>query len=38
VRERSYRVRDYVRTTRRCKLYDFERSVWLGYDGAEVRP
>jgi len=36
VRERPYRLRDYVRTTRRCKLYDFERGVWLGYDGAEV--
>ena len=36
--ERPYRVRDYVRTTRRCKLYDFERGVWLGYHGLEVWP
>lgn len=33
-RERPYRLRDYVRATRRCKLYDFERGTWRGYDAA----
>jgi omega-6 fatty acid desaturase (delta-12 desaturase) len=32
LRERRYRLRDYVRTTRQCKLYDFERGIWLTYD------
>lgn len=36
VRVRSYHLRDYVHTTQQCKLYDFERGVWLGYDGAEA--
>jgi acyl-lipid omega-6 desaturase (Delta-12 desaturase) len=36
--ERPYRLRDYLRTTRRCKLYDFERGVWLAYDSTEVAP
>ncbi|MDX2170356.1 MAG: hypothetical protein SF182_25010 [Deltaproteobacteria bacterium] len=34
MRERPYRLRDYVRATRRCKLYDFERRAWRGYDAA----
>lgn len=29
VRERRFSLRIYLRTTRRCKLYDFERGVWL---------
>jgi acyl-lipid omega-6 desaturase (Delta-12 desaturase) len=33
---RRYRLRDYLRTTRRCKLYDFERGAWLDYDGVEA--
>jgi acyl-lipid omega-6 desaturase (Delta-12 desaturase) len=33
VREVRYRYRDYVAVTRRCKLYDFETSSWLRYDG-----
>jgi omega-6 fatty acid desaturase (delta-12 desaturase) len=33
---RSYGWFDYVRTTRHCKLYDFERGVWLDYDGADA--
>jgi omega-6 fatty acid desaturase (delta-12 desaturase) len=36
VQVRAYHLDDFVRTTRQCKLYDFERSVWLGYDGAEA--
>ena len=30
------RLRDYVRTTRTCKLYDFARETWCGYDGVAV--
>jgi omega-6 fatty acid desaturase (delta-12 desaturase) len=37
LRERPYRLRDYVRTTRRCKLYDFERGGWLTYRDGAVR-
>jgi len=33
VRERVYRARDYFETTRRCKLFDFERGVWSDYRG-----
>jgi omega-6 fatty acid desaturase (delta-12 desaturase) len=28
---RSYDLRDYGRITRRCKLFDFDREVWLRY-------
>ena len=31
---RRLRLRDYLDTTRRCKLYDFERGGWSGYDGS----
>ena len=31
VRERRYRWSDYLRTTRRCKLFDFDGGRWLGY-------
>jgi acyl-lipid omega-6 desaturase (Delta-12 desaturase) len=34
VRFRPFRVRDYLRTTRACKLYDFEAGRWLGYHAA----
>ncbi len=30
---RSFRVTDFVRSTRACKLYDFESQTWLRYDG-----
>jgi len=33
VRERVYRLRDYLWTTRTCKLFDFERGVWCDYAG-----
>jgi omega-6 fatty acid desaturase (delta-12 desaturase) len=29
-----YHFSDYLETTRHCKLYDFEREAWTGYDGA----
>jgi omega-6 fatty acid desaturase (delta-12 desaturase) len=38
VRIRRYRLRDYLRTTRRCKLFDFDRGVWVGYDAAQEHP
>jgi omega-6 fatty acid desaturase (delta-12 desaturase) len=28
-----YHLSDYLQTTRSCKLYDFEREAWTGYDG-----
>ncbi len=28
-----YRLRDYVEVTRRCKLFDFDRGVWVDYTG-----
>ena len=31
VRPVRLRLRDYVATTRRCKLYDFERGCWTDY-------
>jgi len=34
--ERPYRLRDYLRTTRRCKLYDFEGGRWLTYAEADA--
>ncbi len=30
------RLRDYVAITRRCKLYDFVREAWCGYDGVPI--
>ncbi len=36
IRERGYSVRDYLRTTRACKLFDFERGVWCDYRGTPV--
>lgn len=33
LRERSYGWRDYLRATRACKLFDFERGVWSDYAG-----
>lgn len=37
VHTRRLRLRDYVATTRVCKLYDFDRTAWCGYDGTPVR-
>ena len=31
LREKQYGIRDYLQTTRACKLFDFEEGVWLGY-------
>jgi omega-6 fatty acid desaturase (delta-12 desaturase) len=38
VHERRFSLRRYLRTTRTCKLYDFERGVWLPLSSAKVRP
>ncbi|NKB70649.1 MAG: fatty acid desaturase [Candidatus Latescibacteria bacterium] len=37
VHERSFKMWDYVRTTRRCKLYDFDANSWLNYRGQVQR-
>jgi omega-6 fatty acid desaturase (delta-12 desaturase) len=31
VRSAKFRVREYLRTTRACKLYDFEAGLWVRY-------
>jgi len=31
VRERDYKLTEYVRTTKHCKLFDFEKGEWQGY-------
>ena len=31
--DRELRWSDYLRATRNCKLFDFERGIWLGYSG-----
>ena len=33
VRTRKLRLADYLRATRNCKLYDFERGIWTDYEG-----
>ena len=35
VRTAKYRMRDYLRTTRACKLYDFQAGQWLPYAAAK---
>ena len=35
---RTYGARDYLRTTRQCKLYDFERGRWSDYRGTLAVP
>lgn len=32
---RPFRFREYVESTRHCKLYDFETETWSGYDGCQ---
>jgi omega-6 fatty acid desaturase (delta-12 desaturase) len=34
VREKRLSLRDYLQSVRRCKLYDFDRGVWLTYGEA----
>lgn len=34
VTDRRFRIRDYVRATRTCKLYDFELGHWVPYSAA----
>jgi acyl-lipid omega-6 desaturase (Delta-12 desaturase) len=36
VRSSRFSFRSYVRSTRRCKLYDFENGCWLSYRGART--
>lgn len=36
VRDVPLRVRDYLRITRLCKLYDFDSEIWLDYKGNPV--
>src|SRR5258706_1717970 len=36
VRERSYGLADYLRSTGACKLYDFTAHTWRGYDAASA--
>jgi len=38
VREKDFSFADYLRTTRYCKLYDFESERWLRYDEAAREP
>lgn len=38
VRTRKLRLADYLRATRSCKLYDFERGVWTDYEGNPAAP
>jgi omega-6 fatty acid desaturase (delta-12 desaturase) len=33
LRERPLRLRDYLAATRTCKLFDYERGVWVDYAG-----
>jgi omega-6 fatty acid desaturase (delta-12 desaturase) len=33
VHDEPLRFRDFVRNSRRCKLYDFDRGVWTTYRG-----
>lgn len=36
VKDVPLRIRDYFRTTRLCKLYDFEAEQWLDYEGRPI--
>ncbi len=38
LRERRFGIRDYLRTTRSCKLFDFEAGVWRDYTGGATEP
>ena len=37
VRSTRYRLRDYLRATKACKLYDFDAGRWVTYRDA-MRP
>ena len=34
IRSGKLSMRNYLRATKACKLYDFETSTWHGYDAA----
>jgi omega-6 fatty acid desaturase (delta-12 desaturase) len=36
IRSGKLSMRDYLRATKACKLYDFETSTWHGYDAART--
>ena len=38
VRTSKFRSRDYLRTTKTCKLYDFANAQWLPYSAAKLAP
>jgi hypothetical protein len=38
VRSTRYRLRDYLRATKACKLYDFEHGQWYTYQQAAALP
>ena len=38
VREQRFTIRAYLRTTRNCKLYDFERGTWLPLSASTLSP
>lgn len=38
VREQRFTIRAYLRTTRNCKLYDFERGTWLPLSASTSSP
>ena len=38
IQDRKLRLSDYLRTVRRCKLYDFERKRWTPYGGGAAVP
>lgn len=38
VHDEPLRLSDYVRNTRKCKLYDFDTGTWMTYAEAQARP
>jgi fatty acid desaturase len=38
VADRRLRLRDYLHTTRTCKLYDFDSGRWLPYAAVRIEP
>ena len=36
--ERTFGLGDYLETTKSCKLFDFERGVWLRYGESAAEP
>ena len=38
LRERDYGLREYIDTTRACKLFDFDAGEWQNYRGETASP